>query len=117
MSFYVAAHQLLADGSRGREFGIIRGLSFGNAWEARVQANKLESEWHGARGHEVIDGNLFKSGALPPVEVSVPSDEFDNIVRKWGIGYCCEWFGNGLESPETMFTLRILQARNRGEHV
>jgi hypothetical protein len=42
----------------------------------------------------VIDRDMLKPGALPPVPVNVPADEWDNIVRKWGIGFCCEWFGH-----------------------
>ena len=117
MSYYVAAHQIMADGSRGREFGIVAGLAFEHEWSARVWASQIETQWHGARGFEVINGGLFEPGALDPVPVSVPADEWDNIVRQWGVGYCCEWFGHGLESPETMFILRILQGRNRGENV
>lgn len=64
-----------------------------------------------------MDADLLKPGALPPVEVKVPADEWDNLVRKWGIGYCCEWFGHHYDSEETALTLRTLQARNNGELV
>ena len=55
---------------------------------------------------------LLEPGALPPVPVRVPADEWDNLIRKWGIGFACEWFGHHYDSHETALTLQCLQERN-----
>jgi hypothetical protein len=54
---------------------------------------------------------LLLPEALPPVPVTCGADEWDNIVRKWGVGYCCEWFGYDYDSEFTAETLRILMDR------
>lgn len=36
----------------------------------------------------------FESNAIPQVEVKVPNDRFENLIRELGVGYACEWFGH-----------------------
>jgi hypothetical protein len=55
--------------------------------------------------------DLLKPGALPPVPVEVPGDEFDNLVRKWGVGFCCEWFGWEYDGEFSQETVRVLHER------
>lgn len=54
---------------------------------------------------------MLKPGAMQPVPVIVPADEWDNLVRKWGVGYCCEWFGHPYDGEFAAETVRILQER------
>ena len=51
-------------------------------------------------------------GAIPPVIVDVPADRWDNIIREWGVIYACEWFGHGMDSEETEFTVKTLLERS-----
>lgn len=55
--------------------------------------------------------DLLLPNALEPVPVVVPADDFDNTIRKWGVGFCCEWFGQGYDSEFSHWTVRILQER------
>jgi hypothetical protein len=50
-------------------------------------------------------------GAIAPVPVLVPADAFDNLVREWGVGFCCEWFGWQYDSEFSRETARVLQER------
>jgi len=36
----------------------------------------------------------FEAGAIPQVEVATGCDEFENVIRKLGVGFACEWFGH-----------------------
>lgn len=58
-----------------------------------------------------MNNELLKPKALPPVRVKVPSDEWDNIIREWGVGYACEWFGHGYDGEFAKETVDVLQAR------
>lgn len=60
-----------------------------------------------------FDYSLLKPGALPMVKVNVPADEFDNLVRQWGVGFCSEWFGHQFISEFSTETVRVLQDRYR----
>lgn len=59
---------------------------------------------------EIKDGG---AGALPPVEVKCPFDEFDNAIRKIGIVEACEWFGHAADSEFTKVTIEVLRARGQ----
>ena len=61
--------------------------------------------------------DLLKPGAIPPVEVKVPADEFDNLIRKWGVGFCCHWFGHNYDSDFTNFIAELLLSRSNEEDV
>jgi hypothetical protein len=58
-----------------------------------------------------IGRELLKPDAMPPAAVDVPGDEFENIVRKWGVGFCCEWFGHEYDGEFARDTVRVLQQR------
>jgi len=58
--------------------------------------------------------NFGKPNFFPQVEVKVPMDEFENVIRKIGITTACEWFGHTKDSAfveQTInhFELRALQ--------
>ena len=36
----------------------------------------------------------FQANAIPQVEVKVPNDRFENLIRELSIGYACEWMGH-----------------------
>lgn len=44
--------------------------------------------------------NCFKA-----VEVKVPNDEFENMIRKFGITNSCEYFGHSYDSEFTKETI------------
>ncbi len=68
-------------------------------------------------GGPAIAHDLLAPGAIPTVDVQVPADRWDNIVREWGVGYCCEWFGHQYDSFFSMETARILIERtHKREH-
>jgi hypothetical protein len=55
---------------------------------------------------------LLKPNALTPVEVHVNIDEFENFIRKNGVGFCCEYFGHSKDSD---FTKSLLDQLINGE--
>lgn len=55
---------------------------------------------------------LLQPGALPPVPVKCESDRFDNLIREFGIGFCCEWFGHPFDGEFAEFTVKELQSRS-----
>jgi len=55
---------------------------------------------------------FLQPGALPPVPVKCESDRFDNFIREFGIGFCCEWFGHAFDGDFAEFTVKELQQRN-----
>lgn len=57
---------------------------------------------------EIKDGG---PGALPPVKVNVPCDEFENAIRAIGVVAACEYFGYGANSEFTETTIAYLRAR------
>lgn len=59
-----------------------------------------------------IDRAMLQPGALPPVPVKCGADRFDNFIREYGIGYCCEWFGHEFDGEFAAFTVHTLQERN-----
>ncbi len=58
------------------------------------------------------DHALLQPNALPPVPVKCPSDRFDNLIREFGVGFCCEWFGHSFDGQFAEFTVKELQMRN-----
>lgn len=58
------------------------------------------------------DDPRLKPNALPQVPVRLKADEWDNVVRAWGVGFCCEWFGHHYESKETELAYNCLKERN-----
>jgi hypothetical protein len=50
-------------------------------------------------------------GDIKPVEVKCPSDIFENIIREWGVAFCCEWFGHHADSEFTKETIKTLSER------
>lgn len=42
---------------------------------------------------------------IPPVEVRCPNDEFENMIRKYGVVNACEWFGH---SSDSEFTKQVI---------
>lgn len=49
---------------------------------------------------------------IPPVEVKVPCDEFENTIRKFGVVFVCEWMGYSADSEFTKETIEILRERS-----
>jgi len=49
---------------------------------------------------------------IPQVEVQVPADEFENMIRKMGVVFACEWFGYSPDSEFTAETVRVLRERS-----
>jgi hypothetical protein len=50
--------------------------------------------------------------AIPPVEVRCPADAFENIIREYGVVFCCEWFGWEADSEFTEETIKVLMERS-----
>lgn len=59
-----------------------------------------------------IDHALLGPGALPPVPTKVSADRFDNFVREYGVGYCCQWFGHDYDGDIAEFIFETLKQRN-----
>jgi len=57
---------------------------------------------------EIKDGG---PGALPPVKVLCPNDEWENFIRKYGVVNAVEWFGYESSSQFTKDTIEALRAR------
>ena len=53
---------------------------------------------------------------IPPCDVKCPGDEFENMIRKMGVVFCCEWFGHDIDSDFTKETIRILCERSNFKH-
>ena len=56
--------------------------------------------------------HLGSAGAIPPVTVKVPCDEFENMIRKFGVSFCCEYFGYSYDSEFTRDTIKHLVERS-----
>lgn len=52
---------------------------------------------------------------IPLVEASCLNDEFENMIRKFGVVNSCEWFGHAYDSEFTKETVEILKQRSRIE--
>lgn len=50
----------------------------------------------------------MKANAIPQSEVKVPNDEFENIIKKFGVGHSCEWFGYDIDSDFAKETVNVL---------
>jgi hypothetical protein len=50
----------------------------------------------------------FKANAIPQVEVKVGCDEFENVIRKCGVGFACEWFGHDGDGNFAKETVNVL---------
>ena len=48
------------------------------------------------------------AGDIPPVEVKCPADEFENVIRHFGVVNACEWFGHDRDSEFTKETIEYL---------
>lgn len=48
------------------------------------------------------------AGQIPPVEVKCSVDAFENIIREYGVVFCCEWFGHSYDSDFTRESIEIL---------
>jgi hypothetical protein len=53
---------------------------------------------------------------IPPAEVRCPNDEFENMIRKYGVVNACEWFGHSFDSEFTKETVEILLERSGIEY-
>lgn len=51
-------------------------------------------------------------GEIPLVEVRVPNDEFENMIRRIGVVAACEWFDHAPDSEFTVETIRVLRDRS-----
>jgi hypothetical protein len=58
-----------------------------------------------------VNRELLKANTLPAVPVKLPCDEFDNLIRTWGVGFCCEYFGHEYDGKFAEETAAILQER------
>jgi len=52
------------------------------------------------------------AGAIPEVEVKCLADEFENVIRRNGVLFCCEWFGHAKDSDFTKETIITLLERS-----
>ena len=50
----------------------------------------------------------FKANAIPQVKVKVGCDEFENVIRKCGVGFACEWFGHDSDGHFAKETVNAL---------
>lgn len=48
---------------------------------------------------------------IPPVEVKVGVDIFENAIREFGVVAACEWFGHAPDSEFTKEAIRLLLVR------
>ena len=53
------------------------------------------------------------AGALSPVEVKCPNDEFENAIRKYGVVSACEWFDHAFNSSFTAESIKVLRERGQ----
>ena len=49
---------------------------------------------------------------IPPVVVKCQADEFENMIRRLGVVFACEWFGHDSYSEFTKETIEILRERS-----
>ena len=54
----------------------------------------------------------FEAGAIPQVDVKTPCDEFENLIRKVGVGFACEWFGYDQDTDFSMDAVNELCDRS-----
>lgn len=45
---------------------------------------------------------------IPPVAVKCECDRFENMIREFGVEWCCEWFGHHKNSEFTKETISVL---------
>jgi hypothetical protein len=50
----------------------------------------------------------LEANAIPQVEVKVGCDEFENVIRKCGVGFACEWFGHDRDGHFAKETVNAL---------
>lgn len=53
-----------------------------------------------------------KANEIPPVNVKCDADKFENMIREFGVVFCCEWFGYAHDSYFTKDTIRVLCERS-----
>jgi len=56
--------------------------------------------------------NTLLDLAHTPVRENVPSDVWENAIRKYGIIAACEWFGYPSDSEFTKYTIKVLAERS-----
>jgi hypothetical protein len=52
-------------------------------------------------------------GDLAPTTVRVPADEWENVIRKVGVVFACEWFGHAPDSEFTAETIKHLREKSQ----
>jgi hypothetical protein len=53
-----------------------------------------------------------KANEIPQVEIKCECDRFENMIRKMGVEFCCEWFGHKADSEFTKETIKVLMERS-----
>lgn len=53
----------------------------------------------------------LRSGALPQVSAKTGSEDFENAIRRFGIGNACEYFGYEFDGQFSQDTLAWLKHR------
>lgn len=51
-------------------------------------------------------------GDIPAVPVKVLNDEWENMIRTYGVVNACEWFGHAPNSEFTAATIKTLRNRS-----
>lgn len=51
----------------------------------------------------------YEANYLPTVDATCPNEEFENAIRKIGVGHACEYFGYHVESWFTEETFKWLK--------
>lgn len=51
------------------------------------------------------------AGVLPEVFEKTPMDEFENVIRRFGVGFACEYFGHDWDSDFAKETVEWLKWR------
>ena len=54
----------------------------------------------------------FKPNAIPIVAERVGCDVFENIIREYGVGFSCEWFGHKHDGDFAKYTVNTLCERS-----
>jgi hypothetical protein len=53
--------------------------------------------------------NKYKAGnTIPQVDVNCGCDEFENLIRKLGVAFACEYFGHDYDSDFANETVEML---------
>jgi hypothetical protein len=51
-------------------------------------------------------------GDIPPVDICCEGDQFENVIRAYGVVSACEWFGHAPGSEFTADAINTLRERS-----